>query len=194
MENITENNENDDIEVFVTDIIRSRDELEFIQNRLRQIDFFSDKNIYYKLIFKATKNGDKSSSFHYKCDGNRNTLTLIKTKNGKRFGGFTTENWNQIGGFGKIDPNAFCFSFDLKKIYNSVGNQQAIFCSDDYGPYFKGENTIFGIYNNFFKQGGWCDYTKYCLSFGKFDHDFEITGGIQKFFIEDMEVFKVIYS
>ena len=194
MENTISNNENNENEVLVTDIIDSQDELELIENRLKEINFFSGKNIHYELIFKGTKNGDKSSTFHYNCDGIRNTLTLVKSKNGKRFGGFTCEIWNQIGGFGKKDPNAFCFSLDLKKIYNSQGTQQAILCSDGYGPYFKGVNTIFGVYNNFFTQGGWCDYTTSALSFGKFDQNFEITGGIKQFFIEDMEVFKVTCS
>ena len=131
-------------------------------------------------------------NFHTKVDGIKNTLTLVKTKKGIRFGGFTSEIWNQIGGYGKCDPFAFCFSLELKKIYNSQKNQLAIFCSDGYGPYFKGTNTIFGIYNNFFSEGGWCDYTTFAYSFGKFEKNFEITNGEQKFEVDDVEVFKII--
>lgn len=178
-------------EVIITDIIKSQDELDFIEERLKEIKYFQNKNLKYQLIYKGTKDGDKSSTFHYKCDGIRSTLTLVKTKKGLRFGGYTSENWNQIGGYGKVDPNAFCFSFDLKKIYNSQKNQLAILCSDSYGPYFKGTNTIFGIYNNFFTKGGWCDYTTFSFSFGKFDKNFEITNGEQNFDIEDVEIFKV---
>lgn len=118
-------------------------------------------------------------------------MTLVKSKKGVRFGGFTTQIWNQIGGNGKVDPNAFCFSIDLKKIYNSRSDHPAIFCSDGYGPYFKGTNTIFGVYNNFFSEGGWCDYTTFSFTYGKFDKNFEITNGEQNFGIEDVEVFKV---
>ena len=174
-----------------TDIIQTHEELDFVENRLKQINYFQNKNLKYQLLYKGTKNGDKSLYFHTKVDGIRNTLTLVKTKKGMRFGGFTSENWNQVGGFGKCDIRAFCFSFNLKKIYNSQQNQIAIFCSDGYGPYFKGTNTIFGIYNNFFSQGGWCDYTTYSYSFGKFDKNFEITNGEQNFSIEEVEVFKV---
>ena len=174
-----------------TNIIKTDEEISFIENRLKQIYYFQNKNIKYQLLYKGTKNGDKSLNFHTKVDGIKNTLTLVKTKKGIRFGGFTSEIWNQIGGYGKRDPFAFCFSLDLKKIYNCQKNQIAIFCSDGYGPYFKGTNTIFGIYNNFFSQGGWCDYTTFAYSYGKFEKNFEITNGEQKFQVDEIEVFKI---
>ena len=188
------NDEEGDLDenIINTDIINSQEEINFIEKRLKQIYYFQNKNIKYQLIYKGTKNGDKSLNFHTKVDGIKNTLTLVKTKKGIRFGGFTSEIWNQVGGYGKCDPFAFCFSLELKKIYNSQKNQLAIFCSDGYGPYFKGTNTIFGIYNNFFSEGGWCDYTTFAYSFGKFEKNFEITNGEQKFEIDDVEVFKII--
>ena len=194
--NNDENKNNNNVETvdensINTDIINSQEELDFIENRLKQINYFQNKEIKFQLLYKGTKNGDKALYFHTKVDGVRNTLTLVKTKKGVRFGGFTSQNWNQIGGFGKNDPQAFCFSFDLKKIYNSLPNGPSIFCSNGYGPYFKGTNTIFGIYNNFFSQGGWCDYTTFSYSYGKFDKNFEITNGEQNFEIEEVEVFKV---
>lgn len=187
------NNEEEELDenMINTDIIQTQEEVNFIENRLKQIYYFQNKNIKYELIYKGTKNGDKSLNFHTRVDGIKNTLTLVKTKKGIRFGGFTSEIWNQIGGYGKCDPLAFCFSLDLKKIYNSQKNQKAIFCSDGYCPYFKGTNTIFGIYNNFFTQGGWCDYTTFSYSFGKFEKNFEITDGEQSFEVEEVEVFKV---
>ena len=187
------NNDEEDLDenIINTDIIQSQEEINFIENRLKQIYYFQNKNIKYQLLYKGTKNGDKSLNFHTKVDGIKNTLTLVKSKKGIRFGGFTSEIWNQIGGYGKCDPFAFCFSLELKKIYNCQKNQIAIFCSDGYGPYFKGTNTIFGIYNNFFSQGGWCDYTTYAYSYGKFDKNFEITNGEQKFEVNDVEVFKI---
>ena len=174
-----------------TNILKTDEEINFIENRLKQIYYFQNKDIKYQLIYKGTKNGDKSLNFHTRVDGIKNTLTLVKTKKGIRFGGFTSEIWNQIGGYGKCDPFAFCFSLDLKKIYNCQKNQIAIFCSDGYGPYFKGTNTIFGIYNNFFSQGGWCDYTTFAYSYGKFEKNFEITNGEQKFEVDEVEVFKI---
>ena len=190
---IESNNEEEELNenILNTDIIQTQEEINFIENRLKQIYYFQDKNIKYQLLYKGTKNGDKALNFHTLVDGIKNTLTLVKSKKGIRFGGFTSLIWNQIGGYGKCDPLAFCFSLDLKKIYNSQNNQKAIFCSDGYCPYFKGTNTIFGIYNQFFTQGGWCDYTTSSYSFGKFDKNFEITDGEQSFEVDDVEVFKV---
>ena len=190
---IESNNEEEGLDenILDTDIIQTQEEINFIENRLKQIYYFQDKNIKYQLLYKGTKNGDKALNFHTLVDGIKNTLTLVKSKKGIRFGGFTSLIWNQIGGYGKCDPLAFCFSLDLKKIYNSQNNQKAIFCSDGYCPYFKGTNTIFGIYNQFFTQGGWCDYTTSSYSFGKFDKNFEITDGEQSFEVDDVEVFKV---
>ena len=190
---IESNNEEEELDenILNTDIIQTQEEINFIENRLKQIYYFQDKNIKYQLLYKGTKNGDKALNFHTLVDGIKNTLTLVKSKKGIRFGGFTSLIWNQIGGYGKCDPFAFCFSLDLKKIYNSQKNQKAIFCSDGYCPYFKGTNTIFGIYNQFFTQGGWCDYTTSSYSFGKFDKNFEITDGEQSFEVDDVEVFKV---
>ena len=97
-----------------TNIVKTEEEINFIENRLKQIYYFQNKNIKYELIYKGSKNGDKSLNFHTKVDGIKNTLTLVKTKKGIRFGGFTSEIWNQIGGYGKCDPFAFCFSLELK--------------------------------------------------------------------------------
>ena len=193
--NENQNNEKEiDENAINTDIITTQEEIDFIENRLKQIYYYQNKEIKYQLLYKGTKNGDKALYFHTKVDGVRNTLTLVKTKKGIRFGGFTSQNWNQVGGFGKVDPNAFCFSFDLKKIYNSQPNQLAILCSDSYGPYFKGTNTIFGIYNNFFSQGGWCDYTTFSYSFGKFDKNFEITDEEQSFEFDELKCSKLLLN
>ena len=108
---IESNNEEEEIDenVLDTEIIQTQEEINFIENRLKQIYYFQNKEIKYQLLYKGTKNGDKSLNFHTRVDGIKNTLTLVKTKKGIRFGGFTSEIWNQIGGYGKCDPLAFCF-------------------------------------------------------------------------------------
>ena len=56
----------------------------------------------------------------------RNTLTIIKTKEGLIFGGFTSQTW-EGNDFDKEDENAFCFSVDNKKIYNCIKGKKAIY-------------------------------------------------------------------
>ena len=79
------------------------------------------RTVIYKLLYRATKDGNKASSFHQKCDNISGTLTVIKTSKGMRFGGYTEKTWNgnQVN---KKDNKgiAFCYSLDLFKIYNNT--------------------------------------------------------------------------
>ena len=77
------------------------------------IKYFMNKgNIKLSLIYKATIDSDFSNKFHEKCDNNSPTITLIKTDNGIRFGGYTTQTWNNNEEC-KQDDEAFLFSIDL---------------------------------------------------------------------------------
>ena len=48
----------------------------------------------YKLLYRASRDGFGAKDFHWKCDGIGYTLIIIKTKSGKRFGGFTEDEWD----------------------------------------------------------------------------------------------------
>ena len=63
-----------------------------------------------KLIYSALEDGDSAESFHKHCDGISNTLIIIKTINGKKFGGFTTQKWKNNNNY-VMDNAAFLFSF-----------------------------------------------------------------------------------
>ena len=49
-----------------------------------------NSKIELNLLYKLTRDGDSSSSFHNKCNNKGNTLTLLKTTRGYRSGGFIT--------------------------------------------------------------------------------------------------------
>lgn len=40
------------------------------------------------LLYRASRDGNHIQ-FHSRCDGKENTITFVKSKNGRRFGGFT---------------------------------------------------------------------------------------------------------
>jgi hypothetical protein len=42
----------------------------------------------WKLLYRASNDGFSAKNFHDKCDGKRNTLTVIKTANSNIFGGY----------------------------------------------------------------------------------------------------------
>ena len=69
-----------------------------------------------KFLYSASKDGDSANIFHSKCDGIPNTVTFVKTRNGRMFGGFTEKGWNSYGQY-YIDNNAFLFSLDTYECY-----------------------------------------------------------------------------
>ena len=110
---------------------------------------FSDKE-KWKLLYRASRDGFSAANFHSKCDGNQNTLTIIRSNLGYVFGGYTQKPWSQKGGW-ENDSEAFIFSLingqgSQKKFY-CIDPQSAIYCQTGYGPVFGAGNDIF-IANN----------------------------------------------
>ena len=70
----------------------------------------------YTLLFRASRDGYRASNFHSKCDGKSNTVTLVETMTGRRFGGFTDAQWDQSSSY-KTGSNGFIFSLDNNEIY-----------------------------------------------------------------------------
>jgi len=48
-------------------------------------------------IYRASDDGRKASDFHKHCDGKGPTLTIIKTTNGRVFGGYSVVSWEFNG-------------------------------------------------------------------------------------------------
>ena len=169
------------LEIVKGDIINSTEELEFLTRKICK----NHKKITLDLLYKATIDGDKAEAFHNKCDWANSTLVLVKSGNGKRFGGFTTCNWkgNSIE---KKDENAFVFSLDKMQIYDIIPGEDAIGCYQKYGPVFLG--CQIRIYDDFFTKGG-TTFEK-GLNYNT-QEDFELTGGLNKFEVKEIEVYSV---
>ena len=175
-------------------IIRNKKDINFIFKRLKMVKLNNNNkeniNINLNLLYRATKDGGMAKDFHSRCDKYNNTLVLVETKKGLRFGGFTTKTWEGEE-IDKEDKNAFCFSLDKMKIYNSIKGKSAIFSSPNSGPAF--ENCIFEIKDNCFVYGGRCSDE----SFDYYDNQesrCEINNGEEEFEVKDVEVFEVIYE
>ena len=100
------------------------------------------KIIKYTLLFRASKEGYRASNFHSKCDGKSNTVTLVETMTGRRFGGFTDDQWDQSSSY-KTGPNGFIFSLDNNEIYYKKNNQYNIYCHSGKGPTFGGGHDFY---------------------------------------------------
>ena len=139
----------------------------------------------YTLLFRATRDGYRSSNFHSKCDGKSNTVTLVETTTGRRFGGFTDAQWDQSSSY-KTGSNGFIFSLDNNEIYYNKVNQYNIYCYSSYGPAFGGGHDFY--------------INDSCNSNNSADgsgHSYETNGkqyalaGSSSFLVRDYEVFQL---
>ena len=130
--------------LYLNDLINSQILTDEQSSKLIKLCEFSldDK---FCLLYRGSRDGFGAKDFHRKCDGHKNTLTIIKAKASSNiFGGFTSASWdcsNQI----KHDPNAFVFSLTSKnnrpcKMVTTNANK-SIACRAEYGPIFGGHNN-----------------------------------------------------
>ena len=171
--------------VMSKNILLNKDDFDLIKY------FINKGNIKLSLIYKATIDSDFSNKFHEKCDNNSPTITLIKTDNGIRFGGYTTQTWNNNEEC-KQDDEAFLFSIDLRKKYEiEKGVECAIYCGGEYGPTF-GEGFDLCLCNNFMGVNG--SYSNFPKSYGKGSSTNELTRNNKNFRINDVEVYLVDFN
>ena len=174
-------------------LFQNNNEILLIKNKIETI--FNTKNIKSKKIYSTKTDEDTSKTFHEKCDNIPNTLIVIKISNGRRFGGFTTQNWDKSKKW-KEDKFSFVFSLDNMKIYDYNNNGYSIFCSEEFGPYFgSGPDIVIGD-KCIKEKNSWtnvCSYSSYefngCQSALSGDLDFSYDE--KKFLIEQYDVFKI---
>ena len=160
----------------------------------------NDEIFLFKLVYRASRDGDTSKEFHKRCDNIGPNLTLVMTDKDIKFGGFTYCNWevpnkdikmNDEQGVQKPDNDSFCFSLNLKKIYAHNNDKNgAIFCCNRYGPTFC--ENIFSINNEMLSKGGYCTRNETSCFSGQME-DYEISGGEKNFNIKELEVFELIF-
>ena len=171
-------------------IIDSPEEIIFI---LKEIERNNKKIKDIKLIYTAKEDGDITDIFHSKCDDKMNTLMLIKTNSEYKFGGFTKTGWKNDKGKDIYDEKAFCFSINLKRIYNISNPKFALHCqSVDGRPSFGSNNYVFLLGNNFL--------SKSTSKVEAMNDDYigekkkmEINGGKEYFQVEELEVFQIFF-
>ena len=111
---------------------------------------------------------------------------MIKTKDGKKFGGYTSigfNNYNQSN----LDDTAFIFSIDKREIYPNIRGKNAIESYYNLGPTFSGDSIK--IYDNFFKKGG---ITSKIGTNYQTNEDYQINDGKKIFAVEEIEVLELL--
>jgi hypothetical protein len=98
-------------------------------------------SVEFSLLYKGCIHGDKASDFHSRCDNKGPTITFIQTVGGRRFGGFTSLDWDQSENIKSSDPHAFVFSLDHKRKFVITDQTKVIGCFSGNLPFF-GNNDI----------------------------------------------------
>lgn len=165
-------------------IIANYGEFDFIINYLK--NKFNKEIINSITIYRATEEGDRAEDFHRTCDGNTNVIVLIKTKKGKKFGGYTSVGFNNLNQ-SLEDDTAFIFSIDKREIYPNIKGKKAIESYYNLGPTFSGD--CIKIFDNFLQKGGIT--SKMGLNY-QTNEDYQVNDGIKFFGVEEIEVFELL--
>lgn len=167
-----------------SNIISGYSEFDFIIHHLKKK--FNKEIIDAIRIYQATENGATASDFHRECDQNTNVLVLIKTNDGKKFGGYTSVGFSNFNR-SYHDGTAFLFSIDKREIYPNIPGKNAVDSYYNLGPCFSGESIK--IFDNFLKNGGVT--VKNSANF-ETNEDYQITNGKIAFGVEEIEVLEFL--
>ena len=157
------------------------------------IEWTGYKNM--ELLYRGSRDGMTSNSFHNKCNNQTPTLCLFKCTKGYIFGGYTPCTWCNYGDY---RPNSNSFIFTLTNIHNTsptkfsnTDSNYSIYDKSNYGPIFGGGFDI-GIFvngnNNNYNSSNFPH--SYQDSLGKGKSIFTADLNNQKFTLEEIEVFK----
>lgn len=77
----------------------------------------------FTLLYRGTRDTFKAAKFHELCDNKGATISIIKSKCGKVFGGYTSASWTSVRGY-KKDEKSFLFSLTTKTKYKAKDPMQ----------------------------------------------------------------------
>jgi len=141
----------------------------------------------WKLVFKGTKDGMTASAFHEKANNKGPTITIIRSKAGKIFGGFMPDAWTSRGGYINT-KNSWIFSLTAKGKYEmndpSTYAQYGGYDNSGYGPTWGGGHDIY-LAADFTGNSNYCNRHSY-----NFTDNTTLTGGYN-FQVEEVEVFSL---
>lgn len=153
-----------------------------------------NKDFELILAYDSSRMGDSSTIFHEKSDGKIQTITLIETESGRRFGGYTKLSWNSTEDYKFNDSTAFIFSLDNQTMLPINDNQPVIYCSSKFGPKFGSHDIT--ISDKFTQNSN--SYSLVLNSYGNKeminDNPNTFLAGEGFFKVKKIEVFQVIFK
>ncbi|CAF1387192.1 unnamed protein product [Rotaria sordida] len=159
-------------------------------------EFYGKTNQRWELIYKATRDGFDTNTFHSRCNNKGPTMTIIQSNNNYLFGGYTAIPWTSDVSW-KNDTTAFLFTLTnphnippTKYLINPGKAVHTVHHNSSCGPYFgagpdmylaNGSNSNNSSRTNF--PASYLDTT------GKGNDTFT---GASNFTTSDIEVFKLV--
>jgi hypothetical protein len=101
----------------------------------------------WNCIFRGSRDGFSSHTFHQKCDGKGPTIVIVKSEFGNIFGGFSPISWGKSGN----DLSTFLFSLknwtgmSFKFCQKNNTNVGSIESKDNNGPIFGSFNSKYDL-------------------------------------------------
>ena len=150
-----------------------------------------------ELIYRGTRDGMNSNSFHSKCDYQGPTICLYKNDKGNIFGGYASIQWTSDENY---HPSPESFIFTLTNIhnteptkFNTKNSGEGVGHYKDYGPTF-GACCDITIASDFINSDSSSDFPcRYNDTLGKgrsvFTSNFDNNKG--NFRLKEIEVFKL---
>ena len=182
----TEKKEEKTNEIWKSDIIDQEDK-KTLNNWINL-----DNNKTIKLLYKASRDGDRYQDFYRLCEDKGPTITIALTTKGYKFGGFTSLSWKNPNNW-EIkckyyeDKNAFIFSLNKKrKYYPKIGKNDQVCMWSDRGPSFGGGNDM-TLQNNCLHNNSSHNNCPYTFQ----TENFELNGGEEYFTVKDYEVYSI---
>ena len=180
---------------FDSKIIDSINKIDFILNYIRDNDkSFNFKEI--KLLYRGSRDGDRTKTCHELCDYKQNVLVVILSDTGYIFGGYSKIGFKTtINDYThyeyKKDNNSFLFSVNLKKIYPVIKDKEAIcHISDRFGLGF---TASLAFYDNFMNNSRGTIFGNDSKEiFSKPPNKYEMNGGNRNYKCSELEVFQLV--
>ena len=150
-----------------------------------------------ELIYRGTRDGMNSYSFHNKCDNKGPTICLYKNESNHIFGAYASISWTKAGDW-KTATESFLFT--LTNVYNIEPNKFAhsekdkvysVYHNNEFGPSF-GAGRDISIANDFTKGDSYANFpSTYIDNIGKGNSIFSSNLKWNKFKLKEIEVFKI---
>ena len=153
-----------------------------------------NKVIRFNMLFNTANDGDRSSTYHYYCDGVFPTVTVIVDTSGRRFGGYSTHCFCQspIGNNYSRAPDSFIFNLSNNKKFELIDNlnTSAIYRYSSYGATFGGGNDLYIADQCLSNTSSYCKKSSYNTG----NNNLLEGNGQTSFQVSNYEVYQVLFE